>query len=208
MPSFGAEKTARRSTSPLDAAMRSASLIVLLAFSAATNSAVAGDASANFLAKLFATVCIPNVGQPDQVRAWAAARHLQEVTSPVALDLFVGPGGKGVAWAVPSAIGSFALSIRGTTEACAVWARVASPTDVETLFRRILDGAARPGVDVSVVKDTRDQSPSGIVRTLIYSVSGIDKLRGGFVYTMQTAERSGGPFQASLQAARFTTPQR
>ena len=181
-------------------------LIVLLALSGIPNSAVAEDASANFLVKLFATVCIPNVGQPDKVRAWAAEKHLPEVTAPVALDVFVGPGGKGTAWAAPSTVGSFALSIRGTSEACAVWARDAAPADVEALFRTILEGAKRPGVDVSVVKDTRDPSPSGVIHTLVYSVSGADKLRGGLLYTMQTAERPGGPFQRSLQAARFTTP--
>ena len=114
-----------------------------------------------------------------------------------------GPGVKAIAWAVPSTVGTFALSIRGRTEACAVWARAANPADVEGLFRRILEGASRPGIDVRVFKDTRDQSPSGVVHTLIYSVSGTEKQRGGLMYIMQTAERSGGPFQASLKSARY-----
>ncbi len=186
--------------------MRSVLLSILLAAIATPEVAAGEDAPANFLVKLFMTVCIPNVGQPEKVRAWAAEKRLEEVTSPTALQVFVGPGDKGAAWAVPSAFGSFALSIRGGSQACAVWARAANPTDVETMFRTILDGVTRPGVDVSIVKDTRDQSPSGIVRTLIYSVSGTDKQRGGFLYTMQTAERAGGAFQASLQSARFATP--
>lgn len=190
----------------LDAAMRSVLLIVLVAVSGTSRSALAEDAPANFLVKLFATVCIPSVGQADKVRAWATEHHLPEITAPVALDVFVGSGGKGIAWAVPSAVGSFALSVRGTSEACAVWARTAAPTDAETLFRTTLEGAKRPGVDVSIIKDTRDPSPSGVIHTLVYSVSGADKLKGGFLYTMQTVERPGGPFQASLQAARFTAP--
>jgi hypothetical protein len=186
--------------------MRSVLLLVVLAVSATPQSAIADDASANFLLRLFMSVCIPNVGQPEKVRAWAAEKHLQEITNPVALHIFVGSVGKGVAWAVPSAFGSFALSIRGETEGCATWARVADPAEVEGYFRKIVEGAARLGVEVSVVKDTRDPSPSGTVHTVVYSVSGTDKEKGGFLYTMLTAERSGGPFQASLQAARFARP--
>jgi hypothetical protein len=118
--------------------------------------AVGGAASANFLVKLFMDVCIPDVGEPQKVRAWAEEHHLQEVTNPIALDVFVGPGGNGVAWAVPSTVGSFALSIRGRTEACAAWARAANPPDIEALFRRILEGASRPGVDVRVVIGATD----------------------------------------------------
>jgi hypothetical protein len=164
------------------------------------------SSSANFLVKLFMDVCIPDVGAPQKVRAWAEEHHLQEVTNPIALDVFVGPGSKGGAWAVPSSVGNFALSIRGRTEACAVWARAASPPEVEALFKTILEGVSRPGVAVSIVKDARDQSPSGTVHTLIYSVSGTEKQRGGFLYTMPTTEHAGGPFQVSLQVARFSTP--
>jgi hypothetical protein len=185
------------------AALRRVWLIVLVAAVVPPASAEGGDASANFLVKLFMEVCIPDVGTPQKVRAWAEEHHLQEVTNPIALDVFVGPGDKGAAWAVPASVGSFALSIRGRTEACAVWARAANPPDVETLFRTIVEGASRPGVDVRVVKDTRDQSPSGVVHSLVYSVSGTDKQRGGFMYIMQTAERPGGPFQASLKSARY-----
>lgn len=179
---------------------------MLLALSAAAKAAVADDAAANFLTKLFITACIANAGQPDKVRAYASDRHLQQVTSPAALDVFVGSGGKGGAWAVPSAIGSFALSIRGNTEACSVYARLASPSEVERLFRTIVEGAARPGVDVKVIKESHDQSPSGDVHTLVYDVSRTDTSRGSFVYSMQTAEKAGGPFQASLQVALATRP--
>jgi hypothetical protein len=186
--------------------MRTVWLFVLLAAVVISRSAAAEDASANFAVRLFITVCIPNAGQPDKVRAWAADQRLKAVTSPIALNASIGSGGNGAAWVVPSAVGSFALSIRGSTEACAVWAKVASPNDVETLFRKIVEGAARPGIDVRVVKDVRDRSPYGTLHTLMYSVTGTEQRRGGFLYTMQTAEHAGGPFQVSLQAGLFSTP--
>jgi hypothetical protein len=153
--------------------------------------------------RLFLNVCIPNVGQPEKVRAWAKEKNLQEVTNPTALELFIGAGEKGGAWAVPSALGSFALSIRGTTKACTVWARTADPADVETYFRKIVEGARRPGVDVKVAKDMTTPSAVGAIRLLAYAVSGADKQAGGFVYTMLTAQKPGGAFQASIAAARF-----
>jgi hypothetical protein len=179
-------------------------LFALLAAIVTPASAAGEDASANFIVRLFVTVCIPNVGQPERVRAWAAEQHLDALTSPIALNVFVGSGGNGAAWVVPSSAGSFALSIRGSTEACAVWAKAASPADVETLFRKIVEGAAGPGIDVSVVKDAADRSRYGTIHTLVYSISGADKQQGGFLYTMQTAEHPGGLFQVSLQAGRFT----
>jgi hypothetical protein len=60
------------------------------------------------------------------------------MTNPAALEVFVGKGGKGAAWEVPAKLGNFALSIRGTTEACAVWARGADPEAVQSLFKAII----------------------------------------------------------------------
>jgi hypothetical protein len=168
--------------------------------------AAAEDPAAAFLVKLYMDVCIPNAGRPENVRAWAVDKHLQTVSSPAALDLFVGAGDRGGAWAVPSVYGSFALSIRGLTQACAVWARAANPTDIETYFKKIVLGAQRPNVIVKVAKDATVMGPNGSTRLLVYSVSTGNADGGAFLYTMQTAEKVGGAFQASLQVARYTSP--
>jgi hypothetical protein len=168
--------------------------------------AVAEDASASFVTRLFMNVCIPNVGRPESVRAWVLEKKLAEVPAGAAFDVFVGPGNGGAAWAVPKSFGSFALSIRGKTHACAVYARMADPMDVENYFRKILEGVARPGLTVTIVKDAKDPSPSGTIHSLIYSVSVEGMADRGELFTMQTAEKSGGPFQATLQAAIFAEP--
>ena len=67
----------------------------------------------------------------------------------------------------------------------------------------ILEGAARPGLVVNIVKDSNDSAPIGTIHTLIYSVSAEDNEGRGNLYTLQTAERSGSAFQATLQAARY-----
>src|SRR5262249_39406060 len=124
------------------------------------------------------------------------------------LNVFVGAGRNGAAWTVPSSVGSFALSIRGSTEACAVWAKAAGPGDVEALFRKIVEGAAGPGVDVSVVKDARDRSRHGTIHTLINRFPGTVTKKNGAesLYPRKTADHPGAPFRVPRRGGRFTPP--
>ena len=159
------------------------------------------DPAANTVVRMFMSACIPAAGQPDKVREWAAAQHLQPIASPAALEIFVGPGGKGAAWAMPTPDGHFALSIRGTTQACAVWAQKADPAAVEDDFRKIIDGVKQPGLVVTADKDLTQPSPYGKARVLIYNIAG-EIGHSGLEMTMMTAEKPGAAFQASLQMAR------
>ena len=161
----------------------------------------AADPAAQFLAKLFTTVCIPNLGQSTRVREWAQERHLGEIQNPLALSVFVGSGDKGAAWAIPAAEGIFALSIRGPTQACAVWARAANPGEALALFKQIVEGVRRPGIEVTVDTDTVILGPAGQAHALVYNVTA-PNAPTSFEFTLLTAERTGGPFQASMQAAK------
>lgn len=161
----------------------------------------AADDKAAFLVKLFQAACIPNVGNPDGVRTWAIEKRLSQIDAPDSLQVFVGPGGKGTAWAVPTQYGSFALSLRGKTQACAVWAQAADPTEVEADFKVIIDGVKRPGINIRVDKDETVETPVGRARSLVYNVVA-PGAPFGFEFTMLTAERPGGAFQASLQVAK------
>jgi len=167
----------------------------------AVQPAEAIDPAAEFLTKLFMNVCVPNLGQPAKVREWAEQHHLAQIQNPAALGLFVGSGGKGAAWAVPAADGSFVVSIRGETQACAVWARTADPREVITNFKRIIEGVKRPGIQVSIDKDTVSPSPVGEARALVYNVTA-PGAPTSFEFILLTAERPGGAFQASMQAAQ------
>jgi len=162
--------------------------------------AAAADPAAQFLVKLFVTVCVPNLGQPTKVREWAKARHLGEVQNPSALSIFVGAGDKGAAWAIPAAEGNFALSIRGTTQACAVWAQAADAGELLIAFKQIIDGVKRPGIEITVDKDVVTSSPVGEAHAFVYNVTA-PNAPTSFDFLL-TVERTGGPFQASLQAAK------
>lgn len=69
----------------------------------------AADAQAGFVTKLFIDACVPNMSQPTKIRAWAEDHHLNQISSTAALDVFVGSGDRGAAWAVPAASGNYAL---------------------------------------------------------------------------------------------------
>jgi hypothetical protein len=159
------------------------------------------DPAAAFLTKLFIDVCVPNLRQPAKVREWAEQHHLGQIQNPTALAVFVGPGGNGAAWAIPAPEGSFALSIRGMTQGCAVWARAADPGDVMTNFKKIVEGVKRPGIEITVDKDSVSPSPVGEAHALVYNVTA-PGAPTSFEFTMLTAERPGGAFQASMQAAQ------
>jgi hypothetical protein len=161
----------------------------------------AADPGAIIVVKIYTEVCVPNMGKPDQVKAWAAEKHLPPITSEAALGVFVGAGEHGGAWAVPSNAGNFTLSIRGTTEACAVWARTADPADVEATFKKLIEGIARPGIEISKIQDKTVPTPIGQTRSLVYLVK-TPASPTGFVFTMVTTEHPGSAFQASLQIAK------
>jgi hypothetical protein len=176
-------------------------VIVACVVLSAVQSAASADPAAGFLTKLFITSCVPNLGQPVKVREWAQEHQLAEIQNPVALGVFVGPGDKGAAWTVPSAQGNFALSIRGTTQACAVWARAADPAQTLALFQKLIEGVKRPGIEITVDMDKVSPSPVGDAHALVYNMTA-PNAPASFEFTLLTAERAGGAFQASMQAAK------
>jgi hypothetical protein len=176
-------------------------LVVLLVVALTLGSQAAlADPAAEFVVGLFMKACVPNMGQPGKVQALADEWHLHEITDPIPLQVFVGDGPLGKAWAVPAREGSFALSIRGKTQACAVWARAAEPGEVEADFKKLIEGSKRPGMNIEVIEDQVSSSPAGRLHELVYQLSAIGAPTG-FLFTMLTAERSGSAFQASLQVA-------
>jgi hypothetical protein len=159
------------------------------------------DPAASFLTQAFAEACIPNMGRPADVKKWADDKHLGKIENQTALAVFVGAGGKGGAWVLPSAYGNFALSIRGASEGCAVWARTANPAVVEKFFKQIVEGVKRPEMNIRVDQDSTLSNPSfGQVRSLAYYVAGVGK-PSGLEFILHTTEKPGGPFQASLEVS-------
>jgi hypothetical protein len=168
-------------------------------------SAYGAESKADFLMQLFTDACISNKGHPEKVRAWAAAQHLQEMTAPKAIKLFVGDGPNGMAWKVPNPQGDFALSIRGATQGCAAWARTADPAEVTALFKKLIEASTRPNVEIGVESDKTTPTTYGDSRELVYHIypqSG----NTGFGLMLVTVQREGSPMQAELQIAVLSRP--
>jgi hypothetical protein len=188
------------------AALAVSALCGFLSFAAAPARAEDPTADTNgaFLIGLFNQACVPNRGNPDKIHAWAFDHHLVPITNPQALEIFVGPGEHGIAWQVPSETHQhFALSIRGTTEACVVWAQTANPVFVETAFIKEVESTAGNGTEVKKNGEETADTPVGLAKTISYLVWDT-ATKKGFEFTMTTAEHAGGPFQASIQIAKVT----
>lgn len=155
--------------------------------------------------KLFIHICIPNMSNPEKVRTWAHQHSLPRVSNSIALSIFAGKGPKVQAWYVPSQIGKFALALRGPTEACTVFARQADPTESETLFRKLLEGIKRPGVDVAVIDERRTPTQAGQEHALSYTVRPTEG-RTGYIFILVTVERPGAGFQAKFEVSRAIFP--
>jgi hypothetical protein len=160
----------------------------------------AEDPGASFAIQLFGQACVPYLGLPAKIRAWAAQHQYPEIRDQRALALFVGEGNKGAAWSVRTASGDFVLSIRGKTEGCAVWARKADPVQIEANFKEVIKFVSVPGVVVTVDQNSLRPSPHGVLHTLDYNV-GVPHAPTTLEFTMLTVDRPGGPFQASMQGA-------
>jgi hypothetical protein len=87
------------------------------------------------------------------------------------------------------------------TQACAVWARAADPGEVTTSFKMMVEGVKRPGIEITPDKDAISPSPVGEAHALVYNVKAPGAATS-FEFTLLTAERPGGAFQASMQAAQ------
>lgn len=163
----------------------------------ATEPASAGDASAAFLANLFVEACVPHLGQPDQVREWALSRGLKRIEEAKGRAAVVGSGGKGEAWSVPSADGSFALSLRGETGSCAVWAQKTAAADALSLFQTLVESVAGAGVDLHVERDE-----AGAGRRLLTYEAEAPGAGAVFEFTLLTLDRPDALYQAMMEAGR------
>jgi hypothetical protein len=175
--------------------------VVVLTIGSYSATARAEDSNGSLLMRLFENICIPNMGRPEKVRAFAEAQKLSEITNPQFLAVFVGVGTKGAAWQVPSPTPQkFALSIRGTSEGCAVWAEQADPNYVESAFIKLVEGTAQPGIKVEKDKEFTNQTKFGLGKAIMYHMFSPDSGKG-MEFTLITGEKPGGFFQASIQVA-------
>jgi hypothetical protein len=174
------------------------------------------DEAATQFAKIFSDVCLGKFGHLDKINDWAVGQNLPPITNPQALAVFAGrPNtdgklvsvagggvpGSGKAWAVHDDSGHFVLATRLDPESCVLWAQKADPAAVEAAYGRMVEIASTPGTDVKLTEDKDADIPGGQVHIRVYRVWAGSALNS-LALVMAVVSRSGGPFQAMLEAQR------
>ena len=170
--------------------------------------AYAADYNAEVTFRMFTATCMRRLGMAPEIKSWAKEARLAPVTDASALATFVGQaaGVKGGAWVLPSPNDrKFTLSIRSGSQTCAVWAEAGDPPMAETLFRKMVTDAARPGTNVTTDDDQSFTTQSGKARLLTMTVA--DTSGEGYQFTFMAGDRpgtgfSGAPVQLSMQMTR------
>ncbi len=156
----------------------------------------------------FNATCVRHLAKPDDVRAWANENYAS-IRDPDFLATVVGRIADGAAWQLPSPTGrELTLSLRGDGKTCAVWSEAANPEDVETEFKKMVNGAARDGITVKTTTDSTLPTRSGAGRLLSMSVMD-QELGSGYLFTFIAGDLfSGAPISLSMQVMRLDAPER
>ncbi len=169
-----------------------------------------GTDNSRALFKLFSQTCAQSVGQPNKIHEWAKLAKLPIISDENLLLALVGEGTKGRAWELPSSTKHhFALSIRGETQACAVWAELANRTSMKRMFGEFIESMQQlQGITMTPLKDEEVDTATGKGRGHIMSYQmKIAAFPGiAFQITMIVADKTGtlfagAPLQATIQVS-------
>lgn len=170
------------------------------------------DPNATALIKLFTDACLNSHGKPESVRAYAAKAGLREIDDWGVLPALVGDGDNGIAWEakLPDSKGNFALSLRGGSGTCAAWAQTATPRDLETQFRDLVEGLADKGMSVAVEREELIPTRTGQGALISYRV--VNAANQHFLVSLVVGDKAGSlfngaPFQATVQFATTSAPE-
>lgn len=160
----------------------------------------ADDQRANSLVGVFTQACLPNVGNPRAVRAWAAEKHLTPVTNPDGQRMFIGDGSDGAAWFFQVADVPAVLSIRSQTQACAIYGEAADPVVFREWFEMIVRSlTTTPGIKATTLREDDQIGQYGHRVGKVVLVAPFEHPPTGRIFTLITNERPGGAYQVTLQ---------
>jgi len=150
---------------------------------------------------VFAQACMHNLTDLQQVRAWAASKQLPEVTAPAARKVYIGGGDDGVGWIVKTETNTVVLALRSGTGACAVFGEHGDPDTFSTLYDAALKVISAPLGPTATVTPEPDKIAESDFGQHIGKVRLVFHNGRKALLTLLTYEKSGGPFQISMQVA-------
>lgn len=154
------------------------------------------DRKPEFFAKLYAQTCMKHFGKPDALRNELTTNKLLELP-PQKAEAFLA-GSPGTAWAIPSPLGEFVVSLR-RDNVCAVYARRAETTEVERRFVDLVSKSPPPLV-VEKLRDERSGSPNGPTHTISYAWFR-PQAKPKLLFTLTTAASPTAQIQAMASLA-------
>lgn len=186
-------------------------LMVLAAGSAlaADDPNLTRDPRSNDLMQTFAQACLGRtLGDPDATRAWAADKHLPELTSPEGRKIYIGEGPSGAAWFFQIGTIHAVLAIRGTG-ACAIFGEAADPAAFQQWLDKLVStlSAARPGTGVTTLQNDSEPGPFGNHIGKVVLLKPFPSADSAVTFTLITHERPGGAYQVTLQVATLRSGQ-
>jgi hypothetical protein len=174
-------------------------------FLIATVAARADDPRVLGLMGVFSQACLLTHADPGQVRAWAAARKLPEVTNPQGQQIYIGDGG-GTAWFFNVGGTQAVLSTR-SSGACAVYGAAADPNLFLVWYNKIVSMEAQGGASVSLVRNDDNPGPFGERIGKVSLIQPSNPEIPAQTLTLITNQQAGGPYQVTMQYALVEAPE-
>jgi hypothetical protein len=173
-------------------------LFVSLAAVLAVNLCLAseGDDQANSFAKIYASLCLQNLSNLEDLRQKLAPLPKLQ-TDKAALFLRGAPGD---AWPVPDKHGTFVLALPSGKNLCAVYARRADVDIANTLFQKLVANAPAPFTSRMVMNEDKQTVANGVTHTVSYEWSIPNGARK-MLFTLTTAAAETAQLQVLGSAA-------
>jgi hypothetical protein len=161
-------------------------------------------AQSNVATQLFMDLCIPSVGNREELSTLAARYNLRDVDPSFSEKVLRGKTGK--VWSAPSHLGNF-IVIWQADNSCSVWARRADAATSIQHFKRIVTGAQRPGLQLRVVADRDIEGQGGRYHYLAYILSKVGQDVGTFASIGATSSNSAEvQVRLRMERAKVSSP--
>ena len=159
------------------------------------------ESQADYATSLFMQSCVANLTKPADLTRWIQEHELRKV--PAELEGRILAGQTGEVWSAGNSLGVFLLIVVPIDERvnqCSVWAQHADAARLNEHFKRLLEGTARPGLQVEAVSDGPIKGPGGEYRQLVYYVhkEGVEL---GFVFVATTSPSEDAEVQGRLMTS-------
>lgn len=178
----------------------------LLGFAwAAPARAAVEDANSKLLISMFTEACVRHTERPKGTLTYLSLNPFMQVADEAVLKKLLGEEIDGGAWITHTkgVEGNFVVALHRVAPTCGAYADIVDPAGAESVFRRVMEAVAQPGVTVTVEKDEPITTKTGTGKALTYRVDYASRHRC-YRFALVVADKPGSlhdglPLQASVE---------